>query len=166
MSPIGRNQDLIDKLARWMDAPDQKKVKTNGHATLTSKSGSPPRTDQEIIEGCRAADNAAKFEALFNGGDVDTYHGGDDSAADLALMSILAFHTQDPGQLEGIFSASALGQRAKWGREDYRTRTIDKALSGLGETWQAGRERSYPIGKGAGDSVTSSLYSKSASHPR
>ena len=32
--------------------------------------------------------------------------------------------------MESAFSASRLGQREKWNREDYRRRTIDKALEG------------------------------------
>ncbi len=143
MNPIGDGQELIDWLAGRMQDADAAKAKTNGHATPRPGGGS-PRRDETIIEKCRAAENAAKFEALFDHGDVNTYHGGDDSAADLALVSMLAFYTQDPDQLEGIFSASALGQREKWRRRsDYRERTIRKALADGGETHQWGREREY-----------------------
>ena len=40
--------------------------------------------DEEIIELCRKAKNAPKFEDLFDQGDVSSY-AGDDSAADQAL---------------------------------------------------------------------------------
>jgi hypothetical protein len=143
VNPIGDGQELIDWLAGRMQDADKAKSKSNGYATLRPDGGS-PRRDEAIIEMCRAAENAAKFEALFDHGDVNTYHDGDDSAADLALVSMLTFYTQDPDQLEGIFSASALGQREKWRRRsDYRERTIRKALADGGETHQWGREREY-----------------------
>jgi len=117
-----------------MEAPDPKTAKTNGHTTPISSSGSVV-SDEAVIEKCRAAANAAKFSALFDRGDVHAYHGGDDSRADLALLVILAFYTQDQTQLERIFSSSALGRREKWRRDDYREKTIRKALSDLGETY-------------------------------
>jgi putative DNA primase/helicase len=104
---------------------------------------SPELEDEGVIALCRAAGNAEKFAALFDDGDVDAYHGGDDSSADLGLLSMLAFYTQDPDQLERIFSLSALGQREKWEREDYRRRTIDKALSGLTETYTPPSRRKH-----------------------
>jgi DNA-binding transcriptional ArsR family regulator len=146
---IGDGQELIDWLASRMQPADEAKAQANGHAKVDLMSG-PPSTDEAIIEMLRAAANAPKFEALYDRGDVHAYHGGDDSAADLALLSMVAFYTQDSVQLERIFSSSALGQRSKWRqRRDYRERTIDKALADLGEVYQASRERSYPIGKSA-----------------
>jgi DNA-binding transcriptional ArsR family regulator len=146
---IGDGQELIDWLASRMQPADEAKAQANGHAKVDLTSG-PPSADEAIIEMLRAAANAPKFEALYDRGDVHAYHGGDDSAADLALLSMVAFYTQDSVQLERIFSSSALGQRSKWRqRRDYRERTIDKALADLGEVYQASRERSYPIGKSA-----------------
>jgi DNA-binding transcriptional ArsR family regulator len=146
---IGDGQELIDWLASRMQPADEAKAQANGHAKVDLTSG-PPSADEASIEMLRAAANAPKFEALYDRGDVHAYHGGDDSAADLALLSMVAFYTQDSVQLERIFSSSALGQRSKWRqRRDYRERTIDKALADLGEVYQASRERSYPIGKSA-----------------
>jgi hypothetical protein len=139
-----KDQDLIDELTAWMQAPDAEAARANGHARSRSASSDTP-TDEMVIEKCRAAENAAKFEALFDRGDVHAYHGGDDSAADLSLLGILKFWTQDAAQLEGLFSSSALGQREKWRRRsDYRARTIEKALSSGGEAYQWGRSR--PLG--------------------
>ena len=94
--------------------------------------GSPPPacpSDEEVIRRARAARNGAKFARLFDRGDTTGY-GGDDSRADQALVSLLAFCTQDPDQLDRIFSRSALC-RPKWERRaDYRERTIAKALAG------------------------------------
>jgi DNA-binding transcriptional ArsR family regulator len=145
------DQDLIDELAAWMQAPDTETARTNGHAIAkkVSTSASAP-SDEQVIEKCRAAKNAPKFEALFDRGDAHAYHGGDDSGADLALMGILTYWTQDGAQLERLFSASALGQRAKWrNRHDYRERTIRRALSRLGETYDWSKEagRARPLKK-------------------
>ncbi|MGI8545899.1 MAG: hypothetical protein ACR2M1_00970, partial [Gemmatimonadaceae bacterium] len=75
------------------------------------------------------ATNGAKFAALMAG---DTSgHGGDDSAADLALVSMLAFWTQgEPDQLDRLFRRSGL-YREKWERDDYRERTIRLALENV-----------------------------------
>ena len=145
-----KGQELIDKLAAEMAAPDAEAAKTNGHATPGTSSSPGPTTDAAIIERCRAAGNAAKFEALFDRGDVHAHHGGDDSGADLGLLSILKFWTQNEAQLERIFSSSALGRREKWcQRSDYRMRTIRKALADLREVYdwskEAGPTRSRPI---------------------
>jgi primase-polymerase (primpol)-like protein len=94
-----------------------------------------------ILEKCRSAQNAAKFSDLFDRGDVDAHHNGDDSTADLGLVGMLAFYTQDEAQLERLFYSSALGRRPKWrDRPDYRRRTITKALSDLGETYDWNRK--------------------------
>jgi hypothetical protein len=155
MSPAkpGKGQDLIDEIAAWMSKaePDTEAVQTNGHARPR-----PPSmpTDEMVIEKCHAAKNAAKFEALFGRGDVHAHHGGDDSGADLSLLDILAFWTQDEEQLERLFSSSALGRRAKWrNRDDYRKRTIRRALVDLGEAYDWSRNNggtaARPLKRGA-----------------
>lgn len=81
--------------------------------------------DDAILEKAKGAANGAKFAALMDG---DTSgHGGDDSAADLALVSMLTFWTQDATQIDRLFRRSGLC-REKWEREDYRARTIGLAL--------------------------------------
>ena len=136
-----KGQDLIDKLERLMLAPDTETAQTNGHATPTTSTSSGSVDDEIIIEKCRGAANAAKFSALFDRGDVHAHHNGDDSRADLSLLGMLAFWTQDAAQLEKLFSSSALGRREKWRRrDDYRKRTIRRALSDLGETYDWSRE--------------------------
>jgi len=86
-------------------------------------------SDDEIIDRCRRAQNGPKFESLFDIGDTRLYD-GDESRADEALACMLAFYTQDEAQIERLMNASALGQREKWRqREDYRRRTIQKAIS-------------------------------------
>jgi hypothetical protein len=132
---IGRDQEFIDWLATKIQAPDKETTKNNGGASRATHPSSIP--DETIIEKFNYAENLMKFVALFEHGDVNAYHGGDDSVADLALMSMLAFYTQDEAQLERIFFQSALGQRDKWRqRHDYRKRTIQRALADLGETYK------------------------------
>ena len=137
MTGRSKDQDLIDELAAWMQAPDAETVEANGpahaKAVASALSGS---SDEMVVQKCRAADNAAKFAALFDHGDVYAYHGGDNSVADLALLGIMAFYTQDEAQLERLLSSSALGRREKWRkRSDYRQRTISRALDSLDETY-------------------------------
>jgi hypothetical protein len=139
VSPIGDGQELIDWLAGRMQAATEAKAQANGHATARPTSPDRP-TDEAIIQKCRGAENAAKFSDLFDRGDVHTHHDGDDSAADLGLLGILKFWTQDEEQLERLFSASALGRRDKWrGRDGYRKLTVRAALSDLRETYDWGR---------------------------
>ncbi len=148
MSGRSRDQDLIDDLAAWIQATDDppaEAVRTNGHAKVTPGSISGP-TDEEVISKIRASRGAAKFEDLFDRGDVHAHHGGDDSAADLSLLGILKFWTQDEAQLEKIFSSSALGRREKWSRrDDYRKRTVRKALADLGKVYDWSRQGGRPL---------------------
>ncbi len=92
-------------------------------------------TDEDVLALCRKARNAPKFESLYDRGDLTDY-GGDESRADQALVSTMAFYAQDAEQLDRLFRGSALYRPEKWGkRADYRRRTIEKALDGLSETY-------------------------------
>ena len=138
---IPERQAEIDALTRkYLTDPEPEQ---NGHER--SYAGPPPElSDEAIIDLCRKAKNAAKFANLYDAGDTSLYE-GDDSRADQALASILAFYTQDDVQLERIISGSALGQRPKWrNRSDYRRRTIDKALRNLRETYTPSKGESNP----------------------
>jgi hypothetical protein len=137
MSDTQKNLDRLVARLRIQEA-------NPGGATAASNGLSRPAaasiTDEAIIEKCRAAKNAAKFSDLYDHGDVHAHHGGDESVADLALLGIMAYYTQDEEQLERLISTSALGQRAKWrNRAEYRRRTIRRALSGLGEVYDWAR---------------------------
>jgi putative DNA primase/helicase len=106
-------------------------------------------TDADILDLASRAGNSAKFKALMNG---DTsMHGGDDSAADLSLMCILAFYTKDAAQLERLFGLSKLADRPKWRkRADYRNRTIARALEQVTESYQPPRKATSDRAPGAG----------------
>lgn len=117
-----------EHLARPDDAP-----KWNGHRP--GNLDDVALTDERVLELCRRARNAPKFGRLYDHGDVGEYQ-DDDSRADQALVSLLAFYTQDPEQLDRLFRGSALYRVEKWGRRsDYRRRTIEKALRSLTETY-------------------------------
>ncbi|MBX3316682.1 MAG: hypothetical protein KF902_07450 [Phycisphaeraceae bacterium] len=86
--------------------------------------------DAALLRKARDAANGGKFTRLYDAGDISEY-GGDDSAADLALVSMLAFWTgPDHERIARIFKASAL-YRPKWDRDDYRELTIGTALDGM-----------------------------------
>jgi uncharacterized protein (TIGR02271 family) len=120
-----RSEDLDAFHTRHFAKPvDGRQASANGyHGELT---------DEQVIGLARGARNATKFEALW-GGDTSGY--ASPSEADQALVSLLAFYTQDEGQLDSLYQRSGLC-REKWMRRSgYRHSTIDKALSGLSETY-------------------------------
>ncbi len=91
--------------------------------------------DDELLERAFRARNGDKVRRLYEGDLGD--HGGDESAADLALVSHLCFWTPDDEQVARIMATSGL-YRPKWDREDYRRRTIAKARSS-GAAYDPGR---------------------------
>ena len=94
-----------------------------------------PLSEEDILTKCRTAKNAAKFEALWRGNDSGY---SSQSDADLALLGILKFYTQDSGQLDRLFRQSGL-MREKWdqrrGEQTYGARTIAEALTHVRETY-------------------------------
>jgi hypothetical protein len=156
MSRRSPDQDLIDELARWMDAPDQEQVHTNGHAKAAPRSGSSPATDEMIIDKCRGAENAAKFVDLFEYGDTSG-NGGDASGADFALLGILKFYTQDPDQLERLMRRSRLA-RPKWdemrpGGRSWLRYSIDNALKDVGEVYDWSKNQRGRLLSSSGNSL-------------
>jgi hypothetical protein len=120
-----RSQELGTFHAQHFAEPmDKPPASTNGHHGEL--------TDEEVIELAKGAKNAAKFERLW-AGDMSAY--ASHSEADQALISLLAFYTQDEAQLHSLYQRSNLC-REKWiNRPDYRRRTIQRALSNLAETY-------------------------------
>src|SRR5215210_6863465 len=85
-------------------------------------------SNEEVISRARSAKNGLKLEKLWRG-DTNGYESH--SEADLALLGMLAFWTQDEAQLESLFWDSSL-VNSKWEtRPDYRHRTIRRALAGF-----------------------------------
>lgn len=91
-------------------------------------------SDDGIVERARRAVNGGRFVSLFDRGDTGPYH-GDDSRADLALCSHLAFWAGGAVDvMDRLFRQSALF-RPKWdekrGQQTYGERTLSRALEGM-----------------------------------
>ena len=84
-------------------------------------------SDDTVLERIRSSRKAGVFQALWDGKTVNHKSA---SEADLALASMLMFWCgNEKAQVERLFSQSALGQRDKWNRQDYRERTLSKSVS-------------------------------------
>ncbi len=99
--------------------------------------------DAALLDKARRARNGSAFAALW-AGDASA-HGGDESAADLALCNALAFWTgSDPARIDRLFRQSGL-MRPKWDKvhhsdgRTYGQATIEKALDGNRETYSGRR---------------------------
>jgi primase-polymerase (primpol)-like protein len=89
-------------------------------------------TDQEILTIARRAKSRADFNALWDG-DASGY--GSPSQADEALLCLLAFYTRVEAQLDSLFRQSGL-MRPKWDkRQDYREKSIAKALATVTDSY-------------------------------
>jgi hypothetical protein len=94
--------------------------------------------DAEIVRRASAMKNGAgaKFAKLWRG---EIAGHGSASEADLALCNYLAFWCgPDEQRIADLFVQSGLF-RSKWQREDYRRRTISKALAGRTEFYNPSR---------------------------
>lgn len=98
--------------------------------------------DEELLERAKNAENGDSFKRLWDG-DTSAYD-DDHSRADMALMQHLAYWTRcDPTRMERLFSQSGLGRRDKWrDRDDYRNRTIQKAIKNCTEVYTPQNEDS------------------------
>jgi putative DNA primase/helicase len=84
--------------------------------------------DRQLLQRAAMAKNGYKFSRLWAGDTSD--YGGDDSRADLALMSMLIFWTSgDALRADRLFRQSGL-MREKWERDDYRRRTFERLSVG------------------------------------
>jgi len=113
----GRDVDQTDAFLLFLDRYMVRQAGGAGQTDAVSvdshNAGDAPPclSDDAILTKARAAANGAKFAALYDRGDLSGYD-GDDSAADMGLLNLLAFWTgKDPAQMERLFSMSALGRR-------------------------------------------------------
>ena len=89
-------------------------------------------SDTALLEKIRASKQAEKFNPLWDG-HIGTYNS--QSEADMALTTILMWWCNNElGQVERLFEKSGLAKREKWDREDYRQRTLAKAVRSDGYT--------------------------------
>ena len=107
----------------------------NKEENKQSKPQNPPRpVFEDVFEGDNDlwarmfnAENGDKIRRLYNGDTSD--YDNDDSRADFAMCSYLAFWTgNNPDEIDRLFRQSGL-YRKKWCRQDYRDRTIAKAIA-------------------------------------
>lgn len=85
--------------------------------------------DAAIIEIATNAANGSKFNDLYMG-NWEQYHPSQ-SEADLTLINIISFYTQNRDQIKRIFRMSQLGKRDKAQRDDYLKTLIDKSFDQL-----------------------------------
>ncbi|MFO7834100.1 MAG: phage/plasmid primase, P4 family [Halohasta sp.] len=133
------------------DEPDTEKPKTAGDGgvqadspgvdpgvdvgNIDSSDAASELSDNELLNKAKDAENGEKFTQLWCG-DISDYPSH--SEADLALCGFLAFWTGgDRQRIARLFRQSDL-YREKWDRDDYRERTIDKALSSRSEFYNPG----------------------------
>jgi len=109
----------------------QRRVATPSPARMLTASvmPSPNPEDTALLAKAGRARNGAKFSRLW-AGDISGY--SSQSEADMALCAILAYWTQDEGQIDRLFRQSSL-MRDKWdeqhGERTYGAQTITAALA-------------------------------------
>lgn len=147
----GTDADLTGELTagelavrRWLSDRDDGEADRPAHTTGSDGENRPPAdrsdgfdgSDRDLVAKAKDAKNGDKFARLweFTGGPKDSPADYDShSEADLALCGLLAFWTGgDRGRIDDLFRQSGL-YREKWDRDDYRERTIGKALEGRTE---------------------------------
>jgi len=117
----------------------------------TSEAAAHNIPDNDLLQRISNAkpSHAAKFNQLWKG---NTSGYGSQSEADQALCNILAFWTGgDESQMDSLFRQSGL-YREKWERDDYRSATVGKAISGCTEFYEPGRQ-----GEGGGAVATAEV---------
>jgi hypothetical protein len=129
---VEHRQAELEKVHRsiWPDAP------SSGPAP---SAGTPTNLDaDEVVRRARQSRNGSKFERLWSG---DLAGHKSRSEADLALCSYFAFWCgpNSEARIDELFRQSGLF-RSKWNREDYRQRTIAKALAGRTEFYTPSRQ--------------------------
>ena len=125
------NQQVIDEIcseltARKASKHPKPKPRQNSITPMLHLS------DTALLEKIRASKQAEKFNQLW-AGHIGAYDSP--SEADLALTTILMWWCNNElTQVERLFEQSGLARREKWNREDYRQRTLLKAVRSDGYT--------------------------------
>lgn len=92
-------------------------------------------SDLDLLKKVFKSKNGSEIKSLYEG-NISKYN-NDQSSADMAFMSHLAFWTAcNPTQMESIWLSSPLGGREKTiNRKDYRDRTINNAIKNCREVY-------------------------------
>jgi hypothetical protein len=143
-TPAADAQEAATGFYRWLrrDDPGERAARGDGagrsYGLRAGLKRSPPMEDAEVLERARRAKNAADFERVHSGASAIPGEFPSESERDLRLASMIAFYSQDPGQVARLMRESGC-YREKMDREDYMRRTIDKALAELEETYSGPR---------------------------
>ena len=134
------NQQAIDTICSELTAHKLSKTPAKSKQKPPQQTTSAAHlSDTALLEKIRASKQAEKFNQLWDGhtGAYDSQ-----SEADMALTTILMWWTNnDLAQVERLFELSGLAKREKWDREDYRQRTLAKAVRSDGYTPRSRSER-------------------------
>lgn len=141
-APDGALQELWDSLNPPRQTSEPRTPREPGGASA------PRLDDAALIAQASSAANGAKFVRLWNGDTSD--HDHNDSVADMALCSHLAFWTcGDAGRMDALFRQSGL-YREKWdsrrGAGTYGAVTIEKAITNCTEFY---KPRLHVVGRQA-----------------
>jgi hypothetical protein len=155
-----RQEALSAVYERELKGPPARGHEANGKKPNVEKARSgnspcsaqtPTLSDEEIIRRAGRAKNGEKFKKLWDG-DRSGY--ASPSEADLAMCGMLAFWTGgDAAHIDRLFRKSRL-MRPKWDREDYRDRTIAKALQGQRKCYTPGGDGTDKEGAGKPSQAT------------
>jgi putative DNA primase/helicase len=123
---------IYDRMVESVEDASKNKTSADEQAwkpERNTKSGIP---DFDVLEKCRRGKSSERFNTLYVGNwdSLECYPS--QSEADLALCSMLATYTQDPQQIDRLFTGSGLHSE-KWNRTDYKERTINKSLEKMSE---------------------------------
>lgn len=123
-----------EKLLAIIGYPFQEKQLSTFPESIVNQLSTSP--DSTLLERMFASKNGDKIRTLYSG-DTSAYK-NDDSSADMAFLSHLAFWTgRNADQMERLWLGSPLGAREKTQkRKDYRTRTINEATSNCKEIYE------------------------------
>ncbi len=121
---VNKCQDALDELIQT-HFPDRRE----GHDAFRQTTPRSVMSDEEILIRAKQARNGEKFQRLY-GGDASGYDS--DSNTDFALISLLAYWTQNVNQIDRLFRRSGL-MRGKWdekrGSSTYGRMTIENVLA-------------------------------------
>jgi len=119
-----RQDETIEIVTIYLLSESVKKPAT--HTSTPRPETSRDDSNEAVIARISRSKQGTKFDALMRG---DTSgHDDNQSQADESLLCIIAGYTKDVAQIESIFDCSQLANRDKWGRDDYRSMSIQKAL--------------------------------------
>jgi putative DNA primase/helicase len=121
LKPLRDTQPEIDRILEWM--------KRNKKAEKPAARVSPCPDDRKLLHKAASSKNGYKFARLWQGDTSD--YGGDESRADVALLSMLMFWTDgNEARADALFRQSGL-VRDKWTkRGDYRRRCFEFVARG------------------------------------